>query len=233
MWKSGLMTSQASSQNLDLGKIGTTDEMNGPSALPDQAPIKTVSKQSTKRRLTLLNSADTGNSQERLYDIFHEQAQRTPDGICIEWCENKATWTFAQVEGAASAVAAQIATCGVVPGSVCGVFIERGPTAYIAMLGVLKSRSSYVPIDTAFPLERVRFTLSDAGTAMVLSTPTALQATGPLGFVTCILGPLEPSGFKSMKITGGLVDYLSGKLTIDRRLCYLIYTSGNFRFNLV
>ena len=63
---------------------------------------------------------------------------------------------------------------GVGPESLVGVLLERSTSLIVALLGVLKSGASYVPLDPAYPSERLRFMLEDAG-ARVLLTQESLQ----------------------------------------------------------
>ena len=50
---------------------------------------------------------------------------------------------------------------GVRRGDCVGLWVERSMEAYVALLGILKAGAAYVPLDPEYPVERVRFILSD------------------------------------------------------------------------
>ncbi|WP_146154561.1 non-ribosomal peptide synthetase, partial [Chitinophaga ginsengisoli] len=58
--------------------------------------------------------------------------------------------------------------CGVGAGSVVGLLSGRSTTTVIALLGILKSGAAYLPIDTDYPVERIRYMLEDSGAALLL-----------------------------------------------------------------
>ena len=45
------------------------------------------------------------------------------------------------------------------------ICVERGPEMIIGLLGILKAGAAYVPLDPAYPLERIAFTLDDSAPA--------------------------------------------------------------------
>ncbi|EGH75047.1 amino acid adenylation, partial [Pseudomonas syringae pv. aceris str. M302273] len=48
---------------------------------------------------------------------------------------------------------------GVRPDDRVAICVERGPAMIIGLLGILKSGAGYVPLDPAYPLERLAYTL--------------------------------------------------------------------------
>src|SRR5205814_7462337 len=63
----------------------------------------------------------------------------------------------------------QLRALGVGRGDVVGLFLERSIELEPALLGVLRAGAAYVPVDTGFPAERVRYILSDAAVRVVLT----------------------------------------------------------------
>ena len=62
---------------------------------------------------------------------------------------------------------------GVGPEVVVGLCVERSPAMVIGLLAILKAGGAYLPLDPAYPRERLSFMLKDAG-APVLLTQAAL-----------------------------------------------------------
>ena len=59
-----------------------------------------------------------------------------------------------------------------------GLCLERSPEMVIGLLAILKAGGAYLPLDPAYPRERLAFMLDDAG-APVLVTHSALAGRLP------------------------------------------------------
>ena len=66
--------------------------------------------------------------------------------------------------------------------SLVGVCMERSVDMVVALLAMLKAGAAYVPLDPAFPRDRIEFMMDDAGLAAVL-TQVSLAATLDAGDV--------------------------------------------------
>ena len=85
--------------------------------------------------------------------------------------------TYGELERRANQLARFLRSRGVQRGDLVGLWVERSMDAYVALLGILKAGAAYVPLDPDYPVERVRFILSDCR-ARALVTSTAF-AVGP------------------------------------------------------
>ena len=104
-----------------------------------------------------------------------------------------------------------------------GVMLKQSVDTYAALLAVLKLRAAYVPLDAAFPAERIAFIAEDADVDLIISTSSNRDRLKTL--------PL------SLFFLDELVDLIraqdSSRLTESERgepkeqLCYIIYTSGS------
>ena len=65
---------------------------------------------------------------------------------------------------------------GVGPGDLVGVWLERSVEMVVAVLAVLKAGAAYVPLDPAFPAERLAFMVADSGLAAVVTSGGAAPA---------------------------------------------------------
>ncbi|MCK7593999.1 non-ribosomal peptide synthetase/type I polyketide synthase [Pseudomarimonas salicorniae] len=95
------------------------------------------------------------------------QAQRSADRIAISAGEEH--WTYGQLEAQANRIAQTLQARGVRPGDWVGLCLPRGPQLIAALLGILKCGAAYVPLDPAFPLQRLRDMIEDAGLRLLLS----------------------------------------------------------------
>src|SRR5262249_34246823 len=89
-----------------------------------------------------------------------------------------------------------------------------------AMLAVMKVHAAYVPLDAAFPIERLRFILADAEITTIVSMSSFAERLAPLEGKKVLLD--------SAKLAVGGKG--AGRLTSVPRshdpICYIIYTSG-------
>src|ERR1043165_9167870 len=53
--------------------------------------------------------------------------------------------------------------------SIVGIYLNRSPEMIIGLAGVLKAGGAYLPLDPAYPAQRVAFMLEDAEAEVVLT----------------------------------------------------------------
>ncbi|HZJ71400.1 MAG TPA: AMP-binding protein, partial [Planctomycetota bacterium] len=113
-----------------------------------------------------------------VHDLVAAQAARTPAADAVTM--GTRSLSYAELSAQAAELAGRLAALGVGAGDLVGVALERDPRMVVALLGVLQSGAAYVPIDPAYPSERVAFMLEDARAAVLLTT-AALAARLPHG----------------------------------------------------
>jgi amino acid adenylation domain-containing protein len=117
--------------------------------------------------LDLGRGAEVAPTAERtILDAFAARVRERPAATAVR--AHDATWSFAQLDRAADAVAAGLAGLGVARGDL--VAVAAGRTAYLvaAVLGVLRAGAAVVPLDPAQPLERLRTIVAQADPILVL-----------------------------------------------------------------
>jgi amino acid adenylation domain-containing protein len=104
---------------------------------------------------------------------FEHWAARRPDAPAA--VQGDRELTYAQLNRLANGLAGALHGEGVGAGTTVGVCVARSPEMLVALVGVLKCGGTYVPLDAAWPDERLRAVLADAGCPYVLSDePDAL-----------------------------------------------------------
>lgn len=91
---------------------------------------------------------------ERLFDAFLEQAERQPNRVALVGPEG--SLTYAQVDRASAGLAAALAKEGVGTGARVAILAERGLRHVCAMLGILRTGATMVPLDSAYPDDRLQ-----------------------------------------------------------------------------
>ena len=70
--------------------------------------------------------------------------------------------TYRVLNERANQVARLLQRRGIWPGQCVGIFVERSLDMMVGLLGIQKSGAAYVPLDPAYPTERLRLTVEDA-----------------------------------------------------------------------
>jgi amino acid adenylation domain-containing protein len=104
--------------------------------------------------------------------------------------------TYSELVGRADALAGRLWAAGVRAGDLVGICAERSPELIVGLLGVLAAGAGYVPLDPAYPAERLEFLITDARLAVLL-TQGRLEARLPRRHGARVLlldGPDAPAG---------------------------------------
>ncbi|HEX8393776.1 MAG TPA: non-ribosomal peptide synthase/polyketide synthase [Longimicrobium sp.] len=96
---------------------------------------------------------------------FAAQVRRTPDAVAL--VAEGVSLTYAELGARVDRMAARLRAAGAVPDRPVAVVAEHSAAAVIAMLGAMSAGAAYLPVDPAHPAERIAFTLSDSGAAVV------------------------------------------------------------------
>ncbi|MGK5639433.1 amino acid adenylation domain-containing protein [Streptomyces sp. URMC 126] len=119
-----------------------------------------------------------------LHERVARRAAESPDAEAVTAGRERVT--YAELEESAEALAAYLRRLGAGPETPVGVCLGRTPWLVVAVLGVLKAGAAYVPLDPAFPADRMEFMLRDSGARLVV-TEDALRARlegGPASVVS-------------------------------------------------
>ncbi|HEX6339809.1 amino acid adenylation domain-containing protein [Umezawaea sp.] len=154
-----------------------------------------------------------------LREVFEEQVSRTPDAVAVV-CGG-AELTYAELNGRANRLAHHLRELGVGAESLVGVCLERGDDLVPTLVGVTKSGAGYLPLDPAYPADRLRFMVSDAETPVVVTTSRHLDLvrsvhTGAVVVLDDDAAAIAARPATDPDRTGGPED-----------LAYVIYTSGS------
>ncbi|QWF85355.1 non-ribosomal peptide synthetase [Amycolatopsis sp. CA-230715] len=99
-------------------------------------------------------------AEETLVTRFEAQARRSPDRVALVDAGRKLTYT--EVNARANQLARALVVRGAGPERLVAVALERTADLVTAVLAVLKTGAGYLPVDPAYPAERIRYTLTDA-----------------------------------------------------------------------
>ena len=110
---------------------------------------------------------------ETLVSLFEAQAERTPDRIAVVAGDREIT--YGELNRRANQVAHLLLSLGTRPEELIGIALDRSLALVAGVLGVLKSGSAYLPLDPAYPTERLRMILDEAAPRALLAAPEFLD----------------------------------------------------------
>jgi hypothetical protein len=117
------------------------------------------------------------DAQVRIDALITRQAQATPSAVAVR--AGGATLSYRDLDARANGLAAALQAQGIGPGDLVGLCCARNAHMLVALLGILKSGAGYVPLDPAFPRERLEFMIEDAQLRVAV-TDADTDATAPL-----------------------------------------------------
>ncbi|MGK4580328.1 amino acid adenylation domain-containing protein [Kitasatospora sp. HPMI-4] len=164
--------------------------------------------------LRLLTPAEpAGESEERHEAVLHrflEHAERIPDRPAVR--SGDQVLTYGELARRASATAALLRGHEVRAGEYVGVVVPAAADTLVAMLGTWLAGAAFVPVDPAWPKERIETVLGLAGTAYALVPEAAAGLALP---VTALRLPDHDGGTEAAPAVAGAGE-----------AAYAIFTSG-------
>jgi mycobactin peptide synthetase MbtE len=136
--------------------------------------------------------------------LVSEQATRAPDAVAVVYEGRQ--YSYREINEEANRLAHWLIEQGIGTEDRVAVLFNQSPGLVITALGVLKAGAVYLPIDPAYPEDRVSFILDDAGAKLVLREPVTDLARYPS--------------------TNPAADELVRALN-PNNTAYLVYTSGS------
>ena len=152
------------------------------------------------------------------HQLFEEQVLRTPDSVAVVF--EGQHLTYAQLNARANQLAHHLQSLGVGPEVLVAICMEHCSEMVVGVLGILKAGGAYLPLDPAYPKERLAFMLQDAHAPVVLTRKHCLERLPDCGGrVVCLDSGWEAIAQESEN------NPASGATA--QNLAYVMYTSGS------
>ncbi|MEG4342108.1 amino acid adenylation domain-containing protein [Microcoleus sp. A003_D6] len=120
-----------------------------------------------KQLLVEWNDTQTGYPHHCIHELFEAQVERTPDAVAVMFGDQNLT--YRELNTKANQLAHYLQKLGVKSEVMVGICLERSLDSIVAILGILKAGGAYLPLDPAYPQERLDFMLADAKLSLVIS----------------------------------------------------------------
>ncbi len=155
--------------------------------------IRLISDDEEKHLIESLNHfSDEQAFKTNIKEIFEKQTAQSPDAVALEWMDvgsvSSSHLTYAELNARANQLAHTLLDQGIQNDDLIGLYFERSPEMIISILAVIKSGAAYVPIDPAYPRERVDYMIEDSGMRVLLThTPVILNPVSQGGTSTPVI----------------------------------------------
>ncbi len=153
-----------------------------------------------------------------LHELFEAQVEQRPDAVTAIFKD--ATLTCEELNRRANQLAHYLQARGVRRGTVVGLCVERSLEMLVGLLGILKAGGTYLPLDPAYPKERLAYVLEDAKAFVLLTQSRLLDGLSTYtGEVVCLDTAWKDIACESETSPDVKVS--------AQDLAYVIYTSGS------
>ena len=166
------------------------------------------------------NATDVPSYRDKcLHGMIEEQVERTPDKIALVFEE--AALTYSALNDKANQLSHYLNHLGIGHNTLVGIYMERSLEMIVGLLGILKSGNAYLPLDPAYPSERLIFMIKDSQLSLLV-TQSELSDELPASLTSIVCLPLNDAHTLSIRSTDNLPIP-----TLSEQLAYVIYTSGS------
>lgn len=203
-----------------LGHFGTLLEALATGTQTEVARLPLLSAAERQQVLVEWNQTARDYPRHRgVHELVSEQAAANPTALAV--AGDELSLTYGELDRRANQLAHRLRAEGVERETLVAVAMERCPEMIVAWLGILKAGGAFVPIDPAYPEERIVFQLEDCAARLLLTRAGSHRAHFRGGEVN------------TLEISGGGVEFAGeSSAAPDVRvapedLAYVIFTSGS------
>ncbi|AMO93236.1 non-ribosomal peptide synthase TIGR01720 domain protein [Collimonas fungivorans] len=98
--------------------------------------------------------------EQTLVELFEAQVEATPQAVALVCGEQELS--YGELNARANRLAHVLIARGVGPEDIVGLCLERSVEMVVSLLGILKAGAAYLPLDPAYPAQRLSAMLEDA-----------------------------------------------------------------------
>jgi amino acid adenylation domain-containing protein len=169
-----------------------------------------------RARLDAWNATTRRYPQQGLAELVAARAAERPHATSL--CCDEQSVTYAELERRAAHLAHHLVDRGVGPERIVGLCVERSPELIVGLLAILKAGGAYLPLDPAYPPERLGFMLEDSQPILLLTQSPLAHAIPSSDIPRVFLDDPDLMAEPPRTVLPA---------PDPHRLAYVIYTSGS------
>ena len=193
----------------------------GLAANPDEKILRLPLLTEAERHQLVVEWNDTRMEYARdrsVHQLFEAQAAKTPNAIAVVFGNRQLTYN--ELDRRANQLAHHLIKLGATPDGLIGICLERSLEMAVGLLGILKAGSAYVPLDPAYPRDRIAYMLENAEAPLLVTQQSLTENLPATEAKTVLIDSDWPEIAKQSE--------RSPALTLDpANRAYVIYTSGS------
>ncbi|HSS78500.1 MAG TPA: amino acid adenylation domain-containing protein [Thermoanaerobaculia bacterium] len=162
------------------------------------------------------NGIETAYPRLSIPQLFALQVERSPGAVAV--IQGEEVLTYRDLALRSSELARCLPGSGAGPEVLVGLLAERSPAAIAGMLGILQAGAAFLPLDPAWPDERLSLVLREAGVRIVLAAERFASRCSDAGLTVLVLGAAVPVATAAA---------LAPSAVTPDHLAYVMFTSGS------
>ncbi|MCX4819022.1 amino acid adenylation domain-containing protein [Streptomyces sp. NBC_01142] len=160
-----------------------------------------------------------------VHELYAAKAAQQPSHPALVLGE--LTLTYAQLDARANQLAHELIARGTGPGDLVALLLPRSPDMVIALLAVLKAGAAYLPVDAAYPPDRIAYMLEDSRPALALTMAAESASLGDSSVPRLLLDDPHVRTEVAARPERAPADADRTAPLTARHPAYVIYTSGS------
>jgi amino acid adenylation domain-containing protein len=216
-YHTGLFDEASIDRLIDSFQMWLEWALTTPSLPISSAPF--MKPEEARQVLVEWNETRSPYSREKcIHQLFEAQADAAPDVIAVVNAE--AHITYDELNRRANQLGRQLRALGVSPDVSVAICVERSIEMVVGLLGILKAGGAYIPLDPAYPNQRLAYILDDSKAEVILAQRSTVESlAGAAAKVLCLDDDWYETGTQAY-------DNLQSHVAAEN-LAYFIYTSGS------
>ncbi|MGH3753654.1 MAG: non-ribosomal peptide synthase/polyketide synthase, partial [Pseudonocardiaceae bacterium] len=170
------------------------------------------------------NDTDSDGPAATLPELVAAAVARTPDAPAVVYADGAVS--FAELDARANRLARLLIAHGAGPERIVALALPRSVEIIVAQLAATLAGAAFLPVDPAYPTERIAFMLADARPVLVLTVAEVAAGLPAAATVLVLDDPATAAAMAAMTDRAPADADRAAPLSVQHP-AYVIYTSGS------